>query len=664
MASASISTDTFLRQIDPDLVQYSSLLVSKGFTNTKVLAHLTYQDIYELPIGHRRLLINEVSKIRSPHSKALLSSIDAQELQIIQGQTDHLQPRELFPSTPTTSAGPACPGVDPRIDDYHYSTPMDKHLNRVMNDIETKDVEITKLRCEIDSLSDRMDDDDLDSRPCCSLCHERGHKKNRCTGAKCLTSVSCGRMRLHKDEMKAIDGNKATLKKLVKEKTILESECEKIQESIRTNNRSFPQAVRSHLINSNKPKYLTMYGDAVVPLTKIINLDLSILQKYYDNRVPQNLDEESRLFEQIICTHNSKFKSSKTSINAKLIDSVRKIESRIHRSDVLPNIRSPNSGRHSTNYASASASATPVNSVTSNAHQLATPTTTTYIYAPQIPTTCSSHVMHNSTHNQTQQSIRSSHLQSTTPLSTCTFNETSMNTPTYDSLRFRSHSLGNVSEANKSCPEYKWPTLPSIVSSSTGGNPPFDRQFTLIENSPQPHSKLCTPEYVQLADLETMTTKFGQLKSPERKRVKVSGLFPSQEQLCHSSVPKWHNPNIAVSETGGACRPSTNNPPMFSSNTHAKMIPETDPHASGPICPQTVSKTQTTITLGSMQAQLQLRTESVGSSNPENSKSSHCTDYSPQFFDQFNVKPKKMLVRRFESSEDGQNPMLKSPDLD
>ena len=151
-------------------------------------------------------------------------------------------------------------------------------------------------------------------------------------------------MPLHKDEIKTIDVNKANLKKLVKEKTILESECQKIQESIRTNNRSFPQAVRSHLINSNKAKYLTMYGDAVMPLTKIINLDLSILQKYYDSRVPPNLDEESRLFEQIICTHNSKFKSSKTSINAKLIESIRKIDSRIHRSDVLAHIATPESG--------------------------------------------------------------------------------------------------------------------------------------------------------------------------------------------------------------------------------------------------------------------------------------------------------------------------------
>ena len=377
MASASMSTETFLREIDPDLVQYSSLLVSKGFTNTKVLAHLTYQDIYELPIGHHRLLINEVSKIRSPHSKALLSSLDAQELQIIQGQSNRLQPKELFPSTLTTSTGPAGPCVDPRIDEYNYSTPRDKHLNRVLNDIAAKDVGIAQLRCEIDSVSDCMDDDELDSRPCCSLCHERGHKKNRCTGAKCLTLVSCGRMRLHKDEMKTIDINKANLKKLVKEKTILESECQKIQESIRTNNRSFPQAVRSHLIDSNKAKYLTMYGDAVVPLTKIINLDLSILQKYYDSRVLPYLDKESRLFEQIIYTHNSKFKSSKTSINAKLIESVRKIESRIHRSDVLAHIGTPESGRQATNYASTTASATPLNSI--NSQQFAN-TNNNYIY--------------------------------------------------------------------------------------------------------------------------------------------------------------------------------------------------------------------------------------------------------------------------------------------
>ena len=72
-----------------------------------------------------------------------------------------------------------------------------------------------------------------------------------------------------------------------------------------------------------------MYGQQIIPLTKVINLDLSILQKFYDNKVPHNLDIESEQFEAIIAAHTEKFKSSKTSINAKIIDNVRRIESQV-----------------------------------------------------------------------------------------------------------------------------------------------------------------------------------------------------------------------------------------------------------------------------------------------------------------------------------------------
>ena len=82
-------------------------------------------------------------------------------------------------------------------------------------------------------------------------------------------------------------------------------------------------------MNSNKPKYLAMYGQQIIPLTKVINLDLSILQKLYDNKVPHNLDIESERFKAIIAAHTEKFKSSKTSINAKIMDNVRRIESRV-----------------------------------------------------------------------------------------------------------------------------------------------------------------------------------------------------------------------------------------------------------------------------------------------------------------------------------------------
>ena len=50
---SSLSTNAFLTEIDPELVQYTDLLISKGFNNTRLLAHLTYQDIPELPMGHK-----------------------------------------------------------------------------------------------------------------------------------------------------------------------------------------------------------------------------------------------------------------------------------------------------------------------------------------------------------------------------------------------------------------------------------------------------------------------------------------------------------------------------------------------------------------------------------------------------------------------------------
>ena len=183
------STENFLRDIDEVLVQYTSLLCSKGYSNTRVLAHLTLPDISELPIGHRRLLINEVNKIWSPHSKALLTAIDSQELQT--AGTESLRPKELFPRDHSDSSGTLdtvdWEKIDPRIEEYQYSSPMDKHLNSILNDIEMKDNEITKLRSELQSMSSCLDDEDaIDSRPCCSQCHEQGHKKNKCSSAKCL----------------------------------------------------------------------------------------------------------------------------------------------------------------------------------------------------------------------------------------------------------------------------------------------------------------------------------------------------------------------------------------------------------------------------------------------------------------------------------------------
>ena len=331
------STFDFLDSIDNELVQYNDLLVTKGFSNTKLLAHSTYQDISELPVGHRRLLINEVSKIRSPHCKGLLAALDVDTMCTLSTPKSHniFGPKELFPLKQNQ--------LEPntKINNYTYLTPMDKHLSSVQNDIESKEVEIQKQKCDIEDVSTRLiSDDDLDSRLTCSFCHTKGHRKNRCSCNKCITSVSYGKMCLHKNELKELDTMKAQLWKLMKEKQTLDSECEKIQESILANSRSFPQAIHSTLMNSNKWKYLTMYGKEVVPLTKVINFDISVLQKYYNNCVPDDLVCESELFESIINMYDTKVHSAMNTLEMKLKNSVREIDNCIKKTH-MNNISQP-----------------------------------------------------------------------------------------------------------------------------------------------------------------------------------------------------------------------------------------------------------------------------------------------------------------------------------
>ena len=141
---SSLSTNAFLTEIDPELVQYTDLLISKGFNNTRLLAHLTYQDIPELPIGHKRLLINEVTKIRSPHSKSLLTSLDTQSMQCFSATgTDERTTRSLPHNQDSLSRKELFPDIVPEEDEfiqkYEYASPMEKHLRHVISQIESKE---------------------------------------------------------------------------------------------------------------------------------------------------------------------------------------------------------------------------------------------------------------------------------------------------------------------------------------------------------------------------------------------------------------------------------------------------------------------------------------------------------------------------------------------
>ena len=345
-----VSTDDFLSQIDSSLSQHTALLMNKGFSNTRTLAHLSISDIPEIPFGLRRLLIHEVSKLCSPLTRPLLnhkdSSVDS--LHVFSGvstvpsnspivisddpvsRSTILRPKQLFPSRNTGDSSVTCP--DPKYVDfsaYEYQSPMEKHLTTVLTEISEKEIEIEKIKSDIESMkpTDYSDGDTVAIT--CGRCHQGNHTKRRCVDPPCTTSISCGKIKFHKSELKVVENKKVQLKKLICDKVSLEAESKKIRETITTTVKTFPQAIKTALINSNKKEYLTIHDSKFVPLTTRINRDISILQKYYNGIIPSDLEQESSLFQTIIAEANKRFQINSYTVEQKLEETLSSVHSRI-----------------------------------------------------------------------------------------------------------------------------------------------------------------------------------------------------------------------------------------------------------------------------------------------------------------------------------------------
>ena len=300
-----VSTGDFLSQIDSSLSKYTTLLVNKGFSNTQTLAHLSFSDIPEIPLGLRQLLLHEVGKLRSPLNRQLMNHKDSNSDRllgrVIDFQSDSpiiisddsnsrsmvLRPKQLFPSR-NTGDNFVVDKTSVALSAYQYQSPMEKHLSTVLTEISQKELEIEKIKAEIESMKP-TDYTNGDVAITCGWCHQGNHTKRRCVDPPCTTSISCGKIRFHKSEMKVVENKKVQLKKLIHDKVSLESESKKIRETIASTVKTFPQAVKTALINSNKKEYLTIHEGKFVPLTTRINRDISILQKYYNGRIPSDI---------------------------------------------------------------------------------------------------------------------------------------------------------------------------------------------------------------------------------------------------------------------------------------------------------------------------------------------------------------------------------------
>ena len=74
MAAERLDIEEFFRKIDPDLCRYAYAFRESGFTSSVTMKYWREQDFQNLavniPEGHRRLILNMVTKLRTPEVKS------------------------------------------------------------------------------------------------------------------------------------------------------------------------------------------------------------------------------------------------------------------------------------------------------------------------------------------------------------------------------------------------------------------------------------------------------------------------------------------------------------------------------------------------------------------------------------------------------------------
>ena len=113
---------------------------------------------------------------------------------------------ELFSSSLTVTGTNSI--ISDKMVNYRYSSPMEKHLDRILSGIQNKESKLSIMQTELDEMNKCLSDNGLDNRVTCSLCHEKSPKHSKSINSKCLTSLSCGRMKRHKGKWRFSKGKR------------------------------------------------------------------------------------------------------------------------------------------------------------------------------------------------------------------------------------------------------------------------------------------------------------------------------------------------------------------------------------------------------------------------------------------------------------------------
>ena len=158
--------------------------------------------------------------------------------------------------------------------------------------------------------------------------------------------LGCSVEELHctKVKKKQFESKKGNLKKFLHDLNTLESEAKCLKEVMDSEVRSFSNVIQPHLIRSNLSKYFTSLNRIILPVTRMINFDLAIIKQHYDSQVPDDIEEASKFFVDIISAYNERCEFRETSVSQKLSSEMKKLKNKQGQNvshQFLPSLTSP-----------------------------------------------------------------------------------------------------------------------------------------------------------------------------------------------------------------------------------------------------------------------------------------------------------------------------------
>lgn len=184
-----------------------------------------------------------------------------------------------------------------------YKSPIELDIDKKTSEISCMEEQLSYYDQEYEKLSSRYSICRASNKQGkqCGKCHlYQGHRKNNCPNDCCVSAIMCGDVSKHLEENNE-------LRELAEKKQKMSADLRKERNELELKkkcadkiNSSFSKRIESHLIETNRKKYLVQTSFGVKPRQALLNEHISILERHYKGIFPADIQFEKSRFSSII----------------------------------------------------------------------------------------------------------------------------------------------------------------------------------------------------------------------------------------------------------------------------------------------------------------------------------------------------------------------------